>query len=273
MEILNCLNLKIYYDVYVRDPANPWPHRYILQDIVQAFMTMGLFFPNVEVTSIVQEHPGSREGQAFRNSKILDPEARRQVRPDARTRTSCAYRPRKFWDGWENKVYTGDDLYIDKFPFDWNMAIRPIIAKFYRAGMIGPACVEPRPDVVPGFATANTEQHRPDKLDLFIMYSSTDEFVQGMPPSFIDYRDWPELLPAARRFAAIYKTKTPRFALLRLWSAPHFYPLMMLLPMRQAVSFLDPVRRAWECSVYSKGRAHERMECTQHNDVAARVPS
>lgn len=129
MEILNWLNLKIYYDVYVRDPANPWPHRYILQDIVQAFMTMGLFFPNVEVTSIVQEHLGSREGQAFRNSKILDPEARRQVRPDARTRTSCAYRPRKFWDGWENKVYTGDDLYIDKFPFDWNMAIRPIIAK------------------------------------------------------------------------------------------------------------------------------------------------
>lgn len=216
MEILNWLNLKIYYDVYVRDPANPWPHRYILQDIVQAFMTMGLFFPNVEVTSIVQEHLGSREGQAFRNSKILDPEARRQVRPDARTRTSCAYRPRKFWDGWENKVYTGDDLYIDKFPFDWNMAIRPIIAKLYRAGMIGPACVEPRPDVVPGFATANTEQHRPDKLDLFITYSNTDEFVQGMPPSLIDYQDWPELLPAVRRFAAICKTKTPRFALLRL---------------------------------------------------------
>lgn len=129
MEILNWLNLKIYYDAYVRDPANPWPHRYILQDIVQAFMTMGLFFPNVEVTSIVQEHLGSREGQAFRNSKILDPEACRQVRPDARTRTSCAYRPRKFWDGWGNKVYTGGDLYIDKFPFDWNMAIRPIIVK------------------------------------------------------------------------------------------------------------------------------------------------
>lgn len=82
--------------------------------------------------------------------------------------------------------------------------------------MIGPACVEPRPDVVPGFATANTEQHRPDKLDLFITYSNTDEFVQGMPPSLIDYQDWPELLPAVRRFAAICKTKTPRFALLRL---------------------------------------------------------
>lgn len=215
MEILNWLNLKIYYDVYVRDPANPWPHRYILQDIVQAFMTMGLFFPNVEVTSIVQEHLGSREGQAFRDSKILDPEARRQVRPDARTRTSCAYRPRKFWDGWENKVYTGDDLYIDKFPFDWNMAIRPIIAKLYRAGMIGPTCVEPRPDVVPGFATANTEQHRPDKLDLFITYSNTDEFVQGMPPIF-------HRLPRLARAVAGRKKVLQRSARRRHHGLPYF---------------------------------------------------
>ncbi|KAK4178015.1 hypothetical protein QBC36DRAFT_299732 [Triangularia setosa] len=235
MEILDWLNLKIYYDDYVRDPINPWPHRYILEDIVQAFITMSLFFPNVEVTSTVQDYLQSEEGQTFRNSKIFDPEACRPVRPDSRTRTSCTYRPKKFWDEWENNVYTGDDFYIDAFPFDWNMAIRPTIAK---PGMVGSACIEFHPDVVPGFATVNTEEHWPGKLDLFITYSNTDRFVKSIPPSIIDYRDWLELLPAARKYAVNCKTKTPRFALFHLWSAPHFYTLMML-PMRQAVSFLD----------------------------------
>lgn len=44
-------------------------------------------------------------------------------------RISCVYWLRKFWDGWENKVYIGDDLYIDKFLFDWNMVIWFIIVK------------------------------------------------------------------------------------------------------------------------------------------------
>ncbi|KAK4187166.1 hypothetical protein QBC35DRAFT_385541 [Podospora australis] len=268
MEVLDWINLKIHYADYVKDPMNPWPHRYILQDIVQAFMTMGLFFPTVEVTSIIQEYLTSDEGKAFKDSKIFDCASRGAVRPDIRSRVSCAYRPKSFWHTWDKEVYTGDNLYIDSFPWDWNMAIRPIIAKLYRAGMIGPACVEPHPDVVPGFATANTEEHRPEKLDLFIQFSNTDQFKRNLPPSFIDYKDWPELLPAARKFAAACK-KTPRFALLRLWSAPHFYPLMMLLPMRRTASFLDPVGRAWEWKFIPKDLP--MSEWSVHNTTMLRL--
>ncbi|KAK4232195.1 hypothetical protein QBC38DRAFT_464667 [Podospora fimiseda] len=267
MEILDWLNLKIYYEDYVREPIDPWPHRYILQDIVQAFMTMGLFFPNVGVTSIIQQYLASEQGQKFKDSKIFDPVLRQATRPDVRTRTSCAYRPKKFWDKWENEVYTNDDFYIDEYPMDWNIAIKPIIAKLYRAGMIAPAYLQPHPDVVPGFATANEEEHRPGKLDLFITYSNTGEFKRGMPPSFIDYKDWPEILPAARKFAA--KHKTPRFALLRLWSAPHFYPLMMLLPMRQAVSFLDSLGRSWEWKFIPKDMP--MSEWSVHNTALLRL--
>lgn len=129
MEILDWLHLKIYYEDYVREPIDPWPHRYILQDIVQAFMTMGLFFPNVGVTSIIEEYLDSEEGKTFKDSKIFDPVSRQAARPDIRTRVSCAYRPGKFWDKWEKEVYTNDGFYIDKFPMDWSLAIRPTIAK------------------------------------------------------------------------------------------------------------------------------------------------
>ncbi|KAK4167641.1 hypothetical protein QBC43DRAFT_311164 [Cladorrhinum sp. PSN259] len=268
MEILDWLNLKIYYEDYVRDPVNPWPHRYILQDIVAAFMTMGLFFPNVGVTSVIQEYLDTDEGRKFKDSKIFDPVLRQATRPDARTRTSCAYRPKEFWDKWENEVHHKGGSYIDQFPVDWNMAIRPVIAKLYRAGMIAPAYLQPHPDVVPGFATANAEDHRPGKLDLVITYSNTDEFKRNMPPSFIDYKNWPELLPAARDFAA-KNPKSPRFALLRLWSAPHFYPLMMLLPMRQAVSFLDPVGRSWEWKFIPKDMP--MSEWSVHNTALLRL--
>lgn len=92
-------------------------------------MTMGLFFLKLSVTSIVQEYLNTtEEGKKFKESKIFDPVSRGQGRPDTRTRTGCAYRPKKFWDEWQN-VYTGDDHFIDSYPWDWNMAIRPIIAK------------------------------------------------------------------------------------------------------------------------------------------------
>lgn len=268
MEVLDWINLKMYYEDYVKDPMNPWPHRYMLQDIVQAFMTMGLFFPDVGVTSIIQEYLACDEGNAFWDSKIFDPVSRCAARPDIRSRISCANRSKEFWDQCDNEVYTGDDQYTDNFPMDWSMAIRPIIAKLYRAGMIAPACVEPHPDVVPGFATANTEEHRPGKLDLFIRYSNTGHYVRSLPPSFIAYKDWPELLPAARKFAANCN-KTPRFALLRLWSAPHFYPLMMMVPMRRNVTFLDPVRRAWEWKFIPKDMPVS--EWSVHNTTMLRL--
>lgn len=272
MQVLDWMKLKLYYDDYNPDVNNPWPHRYIMQGIVQAFMTMGLFFPNLPVTSVIREFlDTTEEGKKFKDSKIFDKAWRGQQVPDIRKRTSCAYRPEKFWEEWE-KVYTGDDHFIDAFPWDWNVAIRPTIAKLYRAGIIGPAVLESHPDVVPGFAVANTEPHRPEKLDLFITYSNVNFFRKGMPPQAIDYKDSPDLLATARKFVnsrQFSPDKPPRFALLRLWSAPHYYPLMMMVPMRQHVSFIDPVDRAWEFKFIPKDMPIS--EWSLHNSTMLRL--
>lgn len=79
--------------------------------------------------------------------------------------------------------------------------------------------------------------------DLFIdfhdmMHDIT--FNAGMqdPPS-TEY-----LFSRARKFAK--DNPTARFAALRLWSAPHFYPLLIGLERRQAIAFHDGQGRAWE---------------------------
>ncbi|KAB5546808.1 hypothetical protein GE09DRAFT_192302 [Coniochaeta sp. 2T2.1] len=88
-----------------------------------------------------------------------------------------------------------------------------------------------------------------------------------MPANYIDYKDWPDLLATARSFAT--KHNSPRFALLRLWSAPHFYPLMMMMPNRHHMSFLDPCGRAWEWKFLPKDMPHS--EWSIHNTVRLRL--
>jgi hypothetical protein len=266
MELLDWMHLKLYYNKYPPEPLKPWPHRYIVQDITQAFVTMALFFPNLEVTSVVGDYLGSDGGKEFKDSPIFDPHGRSKELPDRRTRTSNKFRPPEFWNGLNELEATGKCIY-DIYPLDWSLAIRPIIAKLYRAGALGPAALQPLPEVVPGSATANTEPHRPGKLDFFVKYDWSRDFQAEMPPNYIDYTEWPDLLPKARDFAA--KHPNPRFALIRLWSAPHFYPLMMMIQRRQPMSFLDPVGRAWEWKFLPKDMP--ASEWSIHNTVRLRL--
>lgn len=118
----------------------------------------------------------------------------------------------------------------------------------YRAGIIAPANVQNDPQLIPGIATANTEPHRPKELDMFIDFS--DRFnVMGNPkppPTFVHPREWPDLLARAREFSLQNGGGSPKFAVLRLWSAPHFWPLMIRRNNRRIASFLDPLGRGWE---------------------------
>ena len=115
----------------------------------------------------------------------------------------------------------------------------------YQSGVIAPGYYQGVREVVPGIATANTEPHRPDKLDLFIDYEDPfKNFTKGYPIGAVNPDQWPTLLPLARSFAEGHPTA--RFALLRLWTAPHFYPLMIGPQNRAANSFLDSAGRAWE---------------------------
>lgn len=121
------LDLQVWYDEYVEDPLSAWPHRYLAQDITQAFVTMGLFFPGLKVTKVVRAFLDSDQGSNLRGSKVFDPEARAKEIPDRRGRSGPMERPKSFYEGLEElkKCESG----IDGYPWDWNLVVRPIIAK------------------------------------------------------------------------------------------------------------------------------------------------
>lgn len=127
LDILDLLELQAWYDDYDENPLSPWPHRYLAQDVTQAFVTMSLFFPNVEVTKLVREYLDSEEGSQFKESRIFDPVSRSQETLDRRSRTSQSQKPASFFKDLEELEEC--ESMIDSYPMDWSKAVRPIIAK------------------------------------------------------------------------------------------------------------------------------------------------
>ncbi|KAI8668515.1 hypothetical protein NCS55_00877700 [Fusarium keratoplasticum] len=243
-EILDWLDLRADYKDYTHDPSFPWPHGFIIQDLVKAFASVAMFFPEAEAATLVTQFIKSKQCDNFRNTLLFNPKERSKTLPDRRSRTSYKFRDPAFWTEW-NEFLKTKSFYADVYPFDWSLAIRPIVARLYVAGVIAPAYLQNDSQVVLGMATAKTEPHRPDKLDLFINYEDRyGNFPMVFPPSFVHPSKWPHVLPTAESFAE--KNKGARFALIRLWSAPHFYPLMVGLGNRQNTSFLDSMGRSWE---------------------------
>ncbi|KAK4063857.1 hypothetical protein Trihar35433_8565 [Trichoderma harzianum] len=264
-ELMQWLEVESFDDDYYGDyGSDPWSHGFIVQDMVLAFSTMAMFFPEVDTTAHVTAFLKSDQIEAFRNSALFDPRERSKSRPDRRSRTSYKYRDPKFWTEWK-KGLEKDRHFSDIYPFDWSLAIRPIIAKLYRAGVMAPAHLENDGRIVPGVATANTEPHRPDTLDLFINYDDPRRlFPITYPPHFVSPDKWPKLQPIAEDFAQ--KHQNARFALLRIWTAPHFYPLMLGMGNRQATSFQDSVSRPWEWKFLPKDMPGS--ELSMHNTTA-----
>ncbi|KAF5598826.1 major facilitator superfamily transporter [Fusarium pseudocircinatum] len=243
-EILEWLDLRGDYDDYVQDPQYPWPHSFIVQDIVQAFAMIAMFFPRSDVAKLPTMFVNSSQCDEFRKSGVFDPKERSKVRPDRRTRTSYKFRDKEFWKEWK-EFYKTERYFGDVYPMEWSLTVRPIIAHLYQAGVIAPAYMQNHPEVVLGMVTANKEPHRPEKLDLFINYQDQyGNFPMTYPPTFVDPSKWPQVIPTARTFSS--KHPTARFAVLRLWSAPHYYPFMVGMFNRRNTSFLDSRGRSWE---------------------------
>ncbi|VUC25117.1 unnamed protein product [Clonostachys rosea] len=237
--------LGIVVDGHIPNDLNaPWPHAFVVNDIVQAFATMAMFFPDLEVTDFVTKYIQSDQCQSFRDSMVFNPRERGKTQPDRKGRTNYKLRDSKFWDEW-NKVWDAKGYFTENFPLEWNIALRPIIAKLYKAGIIVPSYTQNDRQIVLGVATANTEPHRPGKLDLFINFHNPYcQYYSGLPQNYTPPDKWPALLPLAQKFAG--KHEGARFALLRLWSAPHFYPLTLGPYNRLLTSFLDGIGRSWE---------------------------
>lgn len=120
----------------------------------------------------------------------------------------------------------------------------------YRAGIIQPSDTQPHAEVCPGYAFGAEEPHRPGKLDFFLRFERGNNPVHH-PPDWAPVEDWPDLLASAQAFARRHgggegAATAVRFSLLRLWSAPHFYPLMVGYWNRYNVVFMDSCGRSWE---------------------------
>ncbi|CAG1996618.1 unnamed protein product [Fusarium graminearum] len=223
--ILDWLNIRGDYkpEEYTMDGPAPWPHSFIVQDLVEAFVMMAMFLPGLEVTKFVTEFVNSSQCEEFRNSGVFDIEERNKVRPDRRTGTGYMFREKEFWNEW-NGFYNDDeedDFCPERYPMEWSLIVRPIHAH----------------------STAQTEPHRPGKLDLFINYEEQHARVNKIDPFFSAPSQWPEIIPHAKPFAGSHPTA--RFALLRTWSSPHYYPFMCDGTERYSTTFLDSRNRSW----------------------------
>jgi hypothetical protein len=129
-EILHWLGIRADDDPdYPEDPHAAWPHSFIVQDLVQAFAMMAMFFPELEVTSLVTMFIKSRQCDEFRQSGLFDAKERSKTRPDRRSRTSFKFRDKDFWKEWEAFYKKDSDaFYADVYPMEWSLTVRPIIA-------------------------------------------------------------------------------------------------------------------------------------------------
>jgi hypothetical protein len=137
------------------------------------------------------------------------------------------------------------------------------LTKVYPVFKEGVICNTYNPNLT-GQVTALQEPNRP--LDMFIDYSN----LPYTPlPSIPDPRKLP---PSSLRSIATAFAKTnpsARFAVLRLWSSPHFYPLMLGFDKRQELAFQDSAGRAWVWKFIPKDMTYS--EWSIHNQARLRV--
>lgn len=127
--LLEWLGVRADYDIYNQDPLSPWPHSFIIQDVVATFAAVAPFFQELEVSSPATSFLKSTDGKKrFGDSLLFKPLERSQILPDYRSRVSFKYRPKSFWKDWE-AVLDSPSYFTDVYPMDWSIAIRPIIAK------------------------------------------------------------------------------------------------------------------------------------------------
>ncbi|KAI1754831.1 hypothetical protein F4782DRAFT_528188 [Xylaria castorea] len=255
LEVLEWLGVRADYTDYAQMATAPWPHPFITQDMLKAWAYMAIFFPDLEECQPATDFFKSEEGQRHQESPLHDPRQRASTLPDIRTKTSFRYRPKSFWREFDDIVTKATETrtyYAHAFPLQWGVAVRPILAKLYLAGIIAPALLENSPQICPGMAVANTEPHRPGKLDLFINYADRLK-ASNYPttwPGLVRPDEFPVFLPLAQDFAA--KNQKARFAVLRLWSAPHFYPAMLGDSNQAGSAFLDCAGRSWRWNFIPK---------------------
>ena len=217
---------------FVRDlhflGVHPHQHRRMVPDMLQARGMMALFFPS----SFFE----SEFGILHKDSLLVNQSERAKNLPNRRTHASNKFINKKLFEEWD--AHWTQSRYGDDYPLEWDVANRPIIAKLYKTGIIQNSY---KP-MTPGRAMAAQEPGRENRdfyIDLRVLADSMKmkSFLE-LPPSTDHF------LITARKFSKQHEHA--RFAVLRLWSSPHFYPLMVGLENRVITEFTDGLGRVWE---------------------------
>lgn len=207
------------------------------KDMARAFAQISIFFPNHKVFSMTEFIDKNEVGQQFRHSLLLDPEARAKEILLSRSQDSNQLRDRSFWKDWIDIDKAPGDNAV-KMPIAWDSIIRPIVAKLYKEGVIVPAHVHAQQ--AEGQAVTVREEAREER-DFFIFYNLK------LPESNLRHIEhpskWPDIKAECRAFAAT--VPGARFAVLRVFSTPYYYPLMIGSDDRMWQSFVDSIGRIW----------------------------
>ncbi|KAG9773003.1 hypothetical protein KCU88_g5960, partial [Aureobasidium melanogenum] len=241
---------------------HPETHSRVMRDAVRAYIIVWLF------SSKAPAFFNSKAGSKFKSSKLFAQEERSKELPDRRSGQSCRYRDDSFYHDLDKQLvdYQRGPFKDDysELPYEWDVVIRPKIAQFFKNGLIH-AAHKPFEQVL-GTAFAAQEEGRPHDL-------------------FFDFRGWMKQLnmnkalsnpydisiDSLRQDASNFAKRWPgaKFALLRLWSAPHFYPYMLGPNNRDMNSFVDAIGRTWTWKFLPKDMAFS--EWSVHYNVAERL--
>jgi hypothetical protein len=218
----------------------------------------------------------SNRGQQFKDSLLFNQEERAKHAPDRRSHVSNKYVPKEFWDEFDGHTKScdkdGDDV-LDVFPMEWDKTIRPIIAhRMSHPPNQATSAKHPQCTNLASFARAqtNTSQAKHSQTQnptvrnkskpliplpqsprsptnthhhsLYIDYRIQVPTIR-MPPGMQDPHSIPSFTSLCSSFASTHPTA--KFSILTIWSAPHFYPLMIGPDNHNATAFRDLIGRRY----------------------------
>lgn len=189
----------------------------------------------------------SEDCTSFRDSLLLNQQARSARLPDIRSHHSNKTRPAEHWQEWDN-IHTinepnGHFHTHAEFPPHWSLTLQPKIARLYKEGVICPSYNT----ASAGPTVCLTEPDREGKPDLYFDWRHAIKEVR-LPRELQDPTRIDPLLEQAQHVVSKKKfsRQDARFTVLKLWSAPHFWPLMLGADNRDNTSFVDLTGRIWE---------------------------
>lgn len=128
LETLSWLKLDLFTEDYNPVSLEPWPHPYVMHDLMVVYASMGLFFSNLDEACFVTHAVKYELPEELRASAVFDAPRRAQTLPKRRSPFGNKVRRKDFWNEW-NALYRGEKDWAERCPMEWSLVIRPIVAK------------------------------------------------------------------------------------------------------------------------------------------------